>query len=83
MIQIKGQRCKAVYGDAYLMSMQAYPCIRAAMPAADLKEAIASYLPGVETFQTIVDRNTWDVFITTPGVTQATSSPLSRRPLRL
>jgi hypothetical protein len=72
VVQIKGQRRKAVYGDAYLMHMQPYPCIRAAMPAADLKEAISTYLPGVETFQTIVDKNIWDVFITTPNVPDRT-----------
>ena len=72
VVQIKGQRRKEVYGDAYLMHMQAYPYIRAAMPAADLKEAIATYLPGVETFHTIVDRDIWDVFVTTPDVTEST-----------
>jgi hypothetical protein len=71
-VQTKGQRRKAVYGDAYLMQMRAYPFIRVAMPAADLKEAIANYLPGVETFQTIVAKDVWDVFITTPDVSDST-----------
>jgi hypothetical protein len=72
VVQIKGRRRKAVYGDAYLMHMQAYPYIRTSMPAADLKEAITTYLPGVETIPTLVAKDIWDVFITAPDVTEST-----------
>jgi hypothetical protein len=72
VVQIKGQRRKEVYGDAYLMHMQAYPYIRTSMPAADLEAAITTYLPGVETIPTLVAKDIWDVFITAPDVTEST-----------
>jgi hypothetical protein len=42
------------------------------MPADDLMEAIATYLPGVQTIQTSVAKDIWDVFITAPDVSQST-----------
>jgi hypothetical protein len=68
--QKKAQKRKAAYGPVWLMILQEYPYLRVEKSAEELRGALETYLPGMETYEAVISNDVWDVYFLDPHATE-------------